>query len=311
MHSPCPAPSRNSPGNSATSGPPTPQCPTASASSRSPTAPQHGAGGDHPPAEPDGQCGRAQRGQQVAGRQHGEHAAGLKRRQAPALLQEQRQQQVAGRLLAPEQRLHGQPDPQRADREDGRVEQRLPAVPAGPAQVAREQRQQHRAERQARPRPGRPALLAAVRERQHDRDQARRQQGGARQVEVAGALGAGLRHQPPGRRQGDQADRHVDPEDGPPAQAGHVRVDEHAADQLPADGGDAHDHAVDADRADPVATGVGHAEDRHDVRRHDRAPGALHQPRRDQEARDRGRAAHSADASTKAARPMQKHRRRP
>ena len=96
--------------------------------------------------------------------------------------------------------------------------------------------------------------------------------------------GAGLRDQPPGRRQGDQADRHVDPEDGPPSQAGHVRVDEHAADQLPADGRDAHDHAVDADRAHPVAPGVGHAEDRHDVRRHDRAAGPLHQARRDQEA---------------------------
>ena len=155
---------------------------------------------------------------------------------------------------------------------------------AGPAQVAREYREQDRAEGEARPRPGRPALLAAVGERQHDRDQARRQQGGARQVQVAGLRGPGFGDQPPRRRQGDQADRHVDPEDGPPSEAGHVRVDEHAADQLPADGRYAHDHAVDADRADPVAAGVGHAEDRHDVRRHDRAARPLYEARRDQEA---------------------------
>jgi len=101
---------------------------------------------------------------------------------------------------------------------------------------------------------------------------------------VPDVLGAGFRDPSPRRRQRDQADRHVDPEDGPPSQAGHVRVDEHAADQLPADGRNAHDHAVDADRADPVAAGVGHAEDRHDVRRHDRAARPLDEARRDQEA---------------------------
>ncbi len=96
--------------------------------------------------------------------------------------------------------------------------------------------------------------------------------------------GARVRDQPPRRRQGDQADRHVDPEDGPPSQAGHVRVNEHAADQLPADGRYAHDHAVDTDRTHPVAPGVGHAENRHDVRRHDRAARPLDKARRDQEA---------------------------
>jgi len=55
--------------------------------------------------------------------------AGPDRAEPAAFLQVQREQQVARRLLAPEQHLAGQPGAERAHREDRRVEQRLPAAP--------------------------------------------------------------------------------------------------------------------------------------------------------------------------------------
>ena len=176
-----------------------------------------GAGGDHP----RGRTGRS--GPARAARSAGSRPRGRRTRrrtpalQAPALLQEQRQQEVAGGLLAPEQRLHGQADPQRADREDGGVEQRLPAAVVLGRPGAGSQRipRAGPGPGEARPRPaGRPAggrRRAAARSRPGPPPAGRRPAG-----QFAGPRGPGFGDQPPRRRQGDQADRHVDPEDGPP-----------------------------------------------------------------------------------------------
>jgi hypothetical protein len=61
-------------------------------------------------------------------------------------------------------------------------------------------------------------------------------------------LGAGLRHGTPREHQTDKSDRDVDEEDGAPPQAGHVRGDKYAAEQLTDDHGQSGRRAVPADR---------------------------------------------------------------
>jgi hypothetical protein len=125
----------------------------------------------------------------------------------------------------------------------------------------------------------------AVKQRQHDRHERRGEQRGTGEVEPAGALRAGGGHQPAGGDQGSHANRDVHPENRAPAETGHVRVDQQAAEQLAAHRGHPHHYAVDADGPHPVTAGVGRAEDGQDVRDHDGRGEALGEPGRDQEAR--------------------------
>jgi hypothetical protein len=81
------------------------------------------------------------------------------------------------------------------------------------------------------------------------------------------------------QRQRGEPDRHVDQEDAAPAEPGDVGLHEQAADQLAADGRQPHREAVRGQRAGTVGAGVGHADDRQDVRHQDRGRGALQQPR--------------------------------
>ena len=80
----------------------------------------HGPGGYHRPAEPHGQRGSPERGEQVAGGQEGEHPARGQRRQAASLLQVQPEHQVRGCLLAPKRRLGQQARAQRPGGEGSR-----------------------------------------------------------------------------------------------------------------------------------------------------------------------------------------------
>jgi len=83
-----------------------------------------------------------------------------------------------------------------------------------------------------RPGPRRPARLPPLDQWQHHRDQACRDQRHPGQVQPGRVLIAGFGHQARSGQQRGYADRHVDPEDDPPAQPGHVGADEDAADEL-------------------------------------------------------------------------------
>ena len=162
---------------------------------------------------------------------------------------------------------------------------------------------------QAQPRPRRPAVLAALDERQDDVDEA----------EVTSAVPTRSRRLAPSTRdsgtarrrsQRDQADGHVDEEAGAPAQAGDVGLNEHAADELPADGGEPEDDAVDADRADAIGAVVDDADDRQHLRAQ-QGGGEPCTRRAPTSTAGLGARPHAADASVKRARPSENMRRRP
>ena len=81
-------------------------------------------------------------------------------------------------------------------------------------------------------------MLAALDERQDDVDEAERDQRGPHEVQAAGAFDARLGHRARDDHQRDEADRDVDEEAAAPAEAGDVGLDEDAADELAADGGE-------------------------------------------------------------------------
>ena len=80
-----------------------------------------------------------------------------------------------------------------------------------------------------------------------------------------------------GRRHGesDEADRHVDEEDGTPSGASDVGRDQEATDELSAGGGQAHDDAVDGDGPHPALARIDHPEHREDVGAHEGRAHAL------------------------------------
>ena len=179
---PMPIPETTSPGMSQ----PAPSCRLA-ASSRYPADTTSDAEGQHLRAEPGRDLARLHRGREVAEAERQEDQPGLQRRQPQAVLQEEREHQ--------EERGHHHlvgevGDHPRAERplpEQGQVDQRG-AVPGGePALAQGEGAEQRDRGRQADEDPGRPALLLALHQRQHDRDESERDQRGADEIDPAGA----------------------------------------------------------------------------------------------------------------------------
>jgi hypothetical protein len=107
---------------------------------------------------------------------------------------------------------------------------------------------------------------------------------GADEVQAGVPLGLRLGDGAADERQRGQADRDVDQEARAPVEIGGVELDEHAADELAADRGDAEGQRVGHERLHPVRAGVGHAEDRQDLRHHQRRRGALRHARGDEQA---------------------------
>ncbi len=79
-----------------------------------------------------------------------------------------------------------------------------------------------------------PADKRLPEQREDQQQQAAGEGGGAEGVELAAVVGLALGDEPRGEQGGAQADRHVDPEDPPPA----GRVGEHTAEDDAEDGGD-------------------------------------------------------------------------
>jgi hypothetical protein len=208
-----------------------------------------------------------------------------------SLLQVEREHEEERRLTGPESELRDEARPERAITEQRQIEQRR-ATPPGEAALLREERRQDRGRRRERdPRPDRPTVLTSLDQRQHDRRQPGTDEYGADQIEAAGPLTTRLGDEPWRQRQRYYADRHVDQEAASPAKAGDVRLHQHAADQLTADGRQPHRDPVDAERPEAVGSGVGNPDDRQHVGHQQRPGYALREARHDEDRRAARRAA--------------------
>ena len=107
-------------------------------------------------------------------------------------------------------------------------------------------------------------------------------------VEPRPAQPARRRHHDGGDDQRDDADRHVDQEDGPPAEAEDVGLDQPAAEDLPGHEAEPHGGAVEAERLAPLPGREGRGDQRDHLRDHHRAGQPLHQPEGDEHARRAG-----------------------
>ena len=227
---------------------------------------------------------------QVAGADRGEHDARGERGQPAALLQVEREDEEERRLAGPEHKLREQPGSERPLPEQRRIDQRRPAARGDPVLVPRERGKQHAPAGQAGPGPGRPARLAALDQRQHDRDQGHARDHHARDAQRGAGWPAGLGHHPRGQRHRGRADRHVDQEAGPPVESEHVRPDQQAADELAGHRADAQAQPEHAERPGLGLARVAGSQDRQNLRRHQPGGNALQHPARDQQA-GRGRQA--------------------
>jgi hypothetical protein len=100
----------------------------------------------------------------------------------------------------------------------------------------------------------------------------------------AGRPGVG-REITPGRDQRRGADRHIDQEDGPPAEAGHVRRDEQATEHLAGHGAAGEGHRIAGDGGRPCLAGEAQLDSGERLREHHCPAGALEYPRGDQHGR--------------------------
>ena len=92
----------------------------------------------------------------------------------------------------------------------------------------------------------------------------------------------GLGQIEPAGQHGQCADRQVDQEDNAPAQPQHIRLDQQPADDRPGNRGKAADHPEHRQFGYALQRLEQHLQQRHELRRHDRAGRPLQQPRGDQ-----------------------------
>ena len=173
------------------------------------------------------------------------------------------------------------------------IHQRHAAAPAQPVFIPQEPGGEQRRHAEHGEDPQRPAEIASLRQWQHDRGQGQGAEHGAAAVQAHGLPAAGLRQHDPGRAQRGQADRQLQQEHRPPAQAEGTPLHQRAAGELPDRRGHAHHDAVRAHGARQGAfLGIKGAQ-RGEHLRHDHCRGQpLHHPPGQQPGRRDGDAAH-------------------
>ena len=166
---------------------------------------------------------------------------------AVALLLVDREQHIE-RGGEEEQRAHHHAAPEARDGEQSEVEQRAASAGRHAALEPDEGDGEKRYRGQHDERPGRPALLAALRQRQHQAGQRQRHQYRTADVEPAATAGAGLRYYEPGGQHHRDRDRQLGEEYGAPAPIERAPFDQCAAGELADRGSEPHHDAVEAER---------------------------------------------------------------
>ncbi len=193
-----------------------------------------------PSAHLDGGAGR----NQITDRKRCESQAGDRGGQPQAALEEQRDGQEERGQAAAEGKAGDDAEGEGAVAEQPQLDQRRAAADLDAPLEQHETGQDRRGGRQAGEGPPRPAGVRPLDEGVDEQHQGDGDDADAAEVEPPGRGRARLRREPPAGEQGQQADRQVDEEDGPPSQAEHIGLDEQAAEDDAGEGGGALDDAV-------------------------------------------------------------------
>jgi hypothetical protein len=181
-----------------------------------------------------------------------------------------------------EERRDHEPGPHAAVLQQRRRHERVAMGALEPPLDQHECRDGGHDEREQRPAPRGPAEAAALGEGDEQRQDGGAEKRRAGHVDRRRLGRAGGGHVAPRERHGRDPDGDVHEEDRPPALAGDVRVDDHAAGHLADDGRDPRGGAVEADCPRPFVADRRGLDGRERLRHHERGGRPLGGPERDQ-----------------------------